>query len=52
MTVPSSSNVRLDILLTGKAMDARAASACLAYGQVWSGRFTTIGVEVLLTTTQ
>jgi hypothetical protein len=26
--------------------------ACLAYGHVWSGRFTTIGVEVLLTTTQ
>ena len=25
---------------------------CLGYGHVWSGRFTTIGVEVLLTTTQ
>jgi hypothetical protein len=33
-------------------LDARPAGASLAYGHVWSGRFTTIGVEVLLTTTQ
>jgi hypothetical protein len=36
----------------GKADGRRLAGACLAYGHVWSGRFTTIGVEVLRTTTQ
>src|ERR1700720_1350163 len=36
----------------GKTIDAMAARVCLAYGHAWSGRLPTIGVEVLLTTTQ
>jgi hypothetical protein len=31
---------------------AASVTPVFAYGHVWSGRFTTIGVEVLLTTTQ
>jgi hypothetical protein len=50
---PTAPSVCLDMLLTARS-DGRPGRKrrCLAYGQVSSGRFTTIGVEVLLTTTQ